>query len=86
MFSVEPCFDGPGRQLRICWEDCKTILYRQEDGSWLGEIPSLPGCYALMARRGEALGELSQVFDMLAAEHAEKRIPLPADTSEIVHA
>ena len=67
-------------------EDYKTILYRQEDGSWVAEIPSIPGCYALMPAREEALAELSQVFDMIAAEHAEKGIPLPADTTEIVHA
>jgi len=67
-------------------EDYKTILYGQEDGWWVAEIPSLPGCYALMATREEALGELSQVFGMIAAEHADKGIPLPGDTTEIVHA
>ena len=39
-------------------EDYKTILYRQEDGSWVAEIPALPGCYALMPTREEALAEL----------------------------
>ena len=36
-------------------EDYKTILYRQEDGSWVAEIPALPGCYALMDTREKGL-------------------------------
>ena len=67
-------------------EDYKTVLYRQEDGSWVAEIPAISGCYALMATREAALAELSNVFQMLAEEYSEKGVPLPADTTEIVHA
>ena len=66
--------------------DYKTILYRQEDGSWVAEIPAIPGCYALMPSREEALAELNRVFEMISEEYTEKRLPLPADTTEIVHA
>ena len=67
-------------------EDYKTILYRQEDGSWVAEIPAIPSCYALMPSRDEALAELSSVFEMIAEEYRAKCILLPADTTEIVHA
>lgn len=67
-------------------EDYKTILYRQEDGSWIAEIPAISGCYALMPSREEALTELTQVFDMIAQEYREKNLPLPADSTEIVNA
>jgi predicted RNase H-like HicB family nuclease len=66
--------------------DYKTILYRQEDGSWVAEVPAISGCYALMPTREEALAELDQVFSILAEEYREKGIPLPTDTTEIVHA
>lgn len=66
--------------------DYKTVLYRQEDGAWVAEVPAIPGCYALMPTREEALAELTAVFNMLAEEYREKAIPLPADTTEIVHA
>ena len=66
--------------------DYKTILYCQEDGSWVAEIPAIPGCYALMDTREKALEELSHVFDMVAQEYREKNHPLPADTTEIIHA
>jgi predicted RNase H-like HicB family nuclease len=67
-------------------EDYKTILYRQEDGSWVAEIPAISGCYALMPSREEALAELTQVFEMIAQEYREKNLPLPDDSTEIVNA
>jgi predicted RNase H-like HicB family nuclease len=67
-------------------ENYKTILYRQDDGSWVAEIPAISGCYALMDTREAALAELTQVFQMIAEEYREKGISLPADTTEIVNA
>ncbi len=67
-------------------ENYKTVLYRQEDGSWIAEVPAIPGCYSLMTTREEALAELSQVFDMIADEYRQKGILLPKDTTEIVNA
>jgi len=67
-------------------EDYKTILYRQQDGSWVAEIPAIPGCYALMDTRETALAELSKVFAMTSEEYLEKGLKLPADTTEIVNA
>lgn len=66
--------------------DYKTVLYRQEDGSWVAEVPAIPGCYALMSTREEALAELTPVFQMIAEEYREKGLTLPADTTEIVNA
>jgi predicted RNase H-like HicB family nuclease len=66
-------------------EDYKVVLYRQEDGSWVAEIPAIAGCYALMPTREAALAELSSVFKMISEEYAKKGQPLP-DTTEIVHA
>ena len=67
-------------------DDYKTILYRQDDGSWVAEIPAISGCYALMPTREAALAELNRVFAMIAEEYRERSIGLPADTTEIVHA
>ena len=66
--------------------DYKTVLYRQQDGSWVAEIPAIAGCYALMETREAALAELSSVFDMIADEYREKGLTLPSDTTEIVNA
>jgi antitoxin HicB len=64
----------------------KIVLYRQEDGGWVAEIPAIAGCYALMATREEALAELSKVFDMLVDEYRERGASLPEDTTEVVNA
>jgi len=52
----------------------------------VAEIPAIPGCYALMPTREAALTELDNVFRMIAQEYSEKGTPLPADTTEILHA
>jgi predicted RNase H-like HicB family nuclease len=67
-------------------DDYKAILYSQEDGSWVAEIPAISGCYALMPSREEALAGLTRVFEMIAEEYRDKGLPLPAGTTEIVHA
>ncbi|HSF06013.1 MAG TPA: type II toxin-antitoxin system HicB family antitoxin [Methylomirabilota bacterium] len=64
----------------------KIVLYRQDDGSWVAEVPAISGCYALMATREEALAELTHVFEMIAEEYRERGAPLPKDTTEIVNA
>jgi predicted RNase H-like HicB family nuclease len=67
-------------------DNYKTILYRQENGRWVAEIPSIPGCCALMETREAALAELTEVFEMIAEEYREKGKSLPTDTTEIVNA
>ena len=64
----------------------KIVLYSQEDGSWVAEIPAISGCYTLMPTREQALEELNGVFKMISEEYQEKGLALPADTTEIVHA
>ena len=66
--------------------DYRAVLYRQSDGAWVAEVPALPGCYALMPTRDAALAELGNVFEMIAEEYREKGLPLPADTTEVIHA
>ena len=68
------------------FEDYKVVLYRQQDGSWVAEVPAIAGCYALMETREAALAELSNVFGMIAEEYREKGLTLPSDTTEIVNA
>ncbi|HXN65854.1 MAG TPA: type II toxin-antitoxin system HicB family antitoxin [Candidatus Acidoferrales bacterium] len=67
------------------FENYKIVLYSQ-DGSWVAEIPSISGCYALMPTREAALSELAKVFEMIEQEYKEKGLALPSDTTEIVHA
>ncbi|OFW11043.1 MAG: hypothetical protein A3H27_17740 [Acidobacteria bacterium RIFCSPLOWO2_02_FULL_59_13] len=53
------------------FRDYKIVLYCQEDGAWVAEIPAISGCYALMPTREEALAELAGVFQMISEEYRD---------------
>ena len=59
------------------FENYKIVLYRQEDSSWVAEIPAISGCYALMPTREQALEELDGVFQMISEEYSGKGLDLP---------
>jgi predicted RNase H-like HicB family nuclease len=68
------------------FDDYKVVLYRNQPDGWVAEIPSLPGCHALMPSAEQALIELAEVFKAIAEEYGASGRPMPADTTEIVHA
>ena len=72
------------RQMEL--DNYKVVLYRNWPTGWIAEIPSVPGCYALMPTRTEALTELEQVFLLLEGEYRDKSASMPIDTTEIVQA
>ncbi|HXT86475.1 MAG TPA: hypothetical protein VN745_05595 [Verrucomicrobiae bacterium] len=43
-------------------EDYKTVLYRQEDGAWVAEVPAIAGCYALMGDTRKSAGGIDERF------------------------
>lgn len=67
-------------------DDYKVVLYRQDDGGWVAEVSAIPGCYALMSTRAEALDELGRVCALIQEEYQERGQALPADSTEILHA
>ncbi|MGA2326088.1 MAG: hypothetical protein ABSH05_07350 [Bryobacteraceae bacterium] len=52
----------------MTFEDYKVVLFRNQPDGWVAEIPAIPGCYALMPTREDALSELERVFDMISEE------------------
>ena len=67
-------------------DDYKVVLYRNQPDGWVAEVPSIPACYALMDTREAALSELVGVFQMIKDEYQSRCLPLPADSTQIVHA
>jgi predicted RNase H-like HicB family nuclease len=57
-------------------DDYKVVLYRNQPDGWVAEIPAIPGCYALMPTRDEALAEIDAVFEMIAEEYRQNGQPL----------
>ena len=62
----------------------KILIYPQESGGWVAEIPAISGCYALMDTRDEALRELDRVFTLIRDEYATDGKTLPEDKTELV--
>ena len=67
-------------------DNYKVVLYRNQPDGWVAEVPSIPGCYALMPTRAEAITELELVFKMIEEEYRDRGVALPVDTTEIMHA
>jgi predicted RNase H-like HicB family nuclease len=67
-------------------DDYKVALYRNQLEGWVAEIPAIPGCYALMTTKEEALRELDRVFEIIPGEYRDKGASLPTETTEIAHA
>lgn len=65
-------------------EDYRIVMYRNQPEGWVAEIPCIPGCYALMTTREQALAELEQVFETIAAEYVVRGVSLPEDSTRIV--
>lgn len=68
------------------FEDYTIILYRQQDNTWVAEIPAIKGCYAVMSTLEAAVPELRRVFGVIEQEYVVKGLALPADTTKIMHA
>ena len=62
------------------------MIYRNQPDGWVAEIPSIPGCHALMPTAAQALLELQLVFRMIEEEYSENGKHFPVDTTNIVHA
>jgi predicted RNase H-like HicB family nuclease len=69
----------------VQFEDYKIVLYRQQDNTWVAEIPAIKGCYAVMGEFSDALRELKRVFGIIEEEYRLKGLALPKDTTRIMH-
>jgi predicted RNase H-like HicB family nuclease len=69
----------------VQFEDYKIVLYRQQDNTWVAEIPEIKGYYAIGAEFGDALQELKRVFAIIEEEYRVKELALPNDTTKIIH-
>ena len=53
-----------------------TTLERDEDGSWVAECPSIPGCVSQGQTRGEALANIREAIAACLEVRAERGLPM----------
>jgi len=58
-------------------------IYQDEDGTYIAECPSIPGCVSQGASEAEAESNLADAIRACLAVRAEKGMPLTAVTKEI---
>ena len=56
---------------------------RDEDGMWITECPSIPGCVSQGQSREEALDRIKDAIAQCLEVRAEKGLPLTIETREI---
>lgn len=58
-------------------------LERDEDGIWISECPSIPGCVSQGATRDEALANIHEAIALCLEVRAERGLPLSIETRQV---
>lgn len=60
----------------------QVVIYPGEDGSWVAECPSLPGCVSQGANREEAIANIREAIRGYVAALEADHLPVPAERFE----
>ena len=60
-----------------------TTLDRDEDGVWVVECPSIPGCVSQGKTREEALSNIREAIAACLEVRAEQGLPLTVETQQV---
>ena len=62
----------------------QAIVYPGEDGYWVVECPSLPGCISQGKTRDEAISNIKEAMELYIEVLREQGEPIPEDRLEMV--
>jgi len=60
-----------------------VTLDRDEDGAWVVECPSIPGCVSQGKTKEEALENMKEAIQVCLEVRSEQGLPLTVETKEI---
>jgi len=60
-----------------------VTLDRDEDGVWIAECPSIPGCVSQGSTRKRALGNIREAIKLCLEVRAQKGMPLTVETCQV---
>ena len=58
-------------------------LDRDEDGVWIAECPSIPGCVSQGQTKDDALSNVQEAIVLCLEVRAEKGLPLTIETRQV---
>ncbi len=62
----------------------QVIIYPGEDGFWVAECPSLPGCISQGKTKEDALINIKEAIDLYIESLTEDNLPIPAEKFETI--
>jgi len=62
----------------------QIVLYPGEDGYWIAECPSLPGCITQGKTREEAIANARDAIHEYVAALEQDRLPVPEERFEAI--
>jgi len=60
-----------------------VTLDRDEDGAWVAECPSIPGCVSQGESREEALANVREAITLCLEVRSERGMPLTVETRQV---
>ncbi len=60
----------------------QVIIYPGEDGYWVAECPSLPGCVSQGKTKEEAIANIKEAINGYIAALKEDNLPIPEEQFE----
>ncbi len=60
-----------------------VTIDRDEDGVWIAECPSIPGCISQGTTKDEALENIKEAIQLCLEVRAEKGLPLTIETRQV---
>jgi predicted RNase H-like HicB family nuclease len=62
----------------------QIIIYPGEDGYWVAECPSLPGCISQGKTKEEAISNIKEAIQGYIAALEEDHLPIPEERYEAI--
>ena len=60
----------------------QVVIYPGEDGYWVAECPSLPGCISQGKTREEAIGNIREAIRLYVTALQADKLPVPEERFE----
>jgi predicted RNase H-like HicB family nuclease len=76
-------FQNPERRVGCARMKFITTLDRDEDGVWIAECPSIPGCVSQGDSRDEAFANIREAIAACLEVRAERGLPLTVEMQQV---
>jgi predicted RNase H-like HicB family nuclease len=60
-----------------------VLLYTDENGDWIAEVPSLPGCVSDGRTREEAIERVKEAIELYIEALVEDGLPVPDEYEQV---